>query len=83
MHLSDLSTDHLDTPDSGSAQLHLPGVPDRDRFERTDVRFEWGAIKEAAEGVEDYRDAVVSEHGESVDVREAAERVGGEGGPDI
>lgn len=83
MHFGDLPTDHLDTPDGSSAQLHLPGVAGRKRFERADVRFERGAVKEAAEGVEDYGDAVVSEHGESADVREAAEGVGSEGGPDI
>lgn len=83
MHLSDLPTDHLNTPDSGSAQLYLPGVANRDWFERADVRFERGAVKEAAKSVEDHRNAVVGEHGESVDVREAAEGVGSEGGPDI
>lgn len=83
VHLSDLPTDHLNTPDSGSAQLYLPGVADRDRFECADVGFERGAVKEAAEGVEDHRDAVVGEHGESVDVREAAKGVGSKCGPYI
>lgn len=47
------------------------------------MRFEWRTVKEAAEGVEDYGDAVVGEHGEGVDVREEAEGMGSEGSPDV
>lgn len=83
MHLGDLPADHLDTPNRGPAQLHFPGVAGRQRFKCANVRFERGTVKEAAEGVEDYRDAVVGEHGEGADVWEMAEGMGGEGSPDV
>lgn len=83
MHFSDLPVDHLDAPNGSPAQLHLPGVTGRQQFKRANVRFERRTVKETAEGVEDYGDAVVGEHGEGADIGEVAEGMGSESGPDV
>lgn len=55
----------------------------REGFLGADVGFEGRGVEEAAEGVEDYGDAVVGEHGQCGDVVELAVGVWGEAGPDV
>ena len=73
----------LDAPDAASAQLDLPRVAALDDLLPADVRLQRGTVLQAAERVEHLRDPVVGEHGDPVDVVEAAEAVALEAGPEV
>ena len=78
-----LPPQNLNAPDAASSQLDLPRVTAANHFLLPDVRFQWRAVLEAAEGVEHLRDPVVCEHGDLIDVVEVAEAVAVEAGPEV
>ena len=73
----------LNAPDAASPQLDLPRVTTVNHFLLPDVRFQWRAVLEAAEGVEHLRDPVVCKHGDLIDVVEVAEALALEAGPEV
>ena len=73
----------LNAPDAAPPQLDLPRVTARNRPLLPDVRFQRRAVLEAAERAEHLRDPVVREHGDVIDVVEAAEALALEAGPEV
>lgn len=78
-----LSPQKLNAPDAAPSQLDLPRVTAVNRFLLPDVRFQWGAVLEAAKGVEHLRDPVVCEHSNLIDVVEVAITLTLEAGPEV
>lgn len=78
-----LPPQELHAPDAAPPQLDLPRVTALDAPPLPDVRLQRRAVLQAAERVEHLRDAVVGEHGDVVDVVEAAGAVAVEAGPEV
>ena len=78
-----LAPQKLDAPDAASPQLDLPRMTALNCFHSPNVRLQWWAVLETAEGMEHLRDPVVREHGDLIDVMEAAEAVALEAGPEV
>ena len=78
-----LPPQQLDAPDAAPPQLDLPRVPALNHLFLADVGLQRRTVLQAAERVEDLRDAVVGEHGDLVDVVEGAEAGALEAGPEV
>ena len=79
----DLPLQKLNAPDAAPSQLNLPRVTAVNHFLLPDVRFQWRAVLEAAEGVEHLGNPVVREHGDLINVVEVAEALALEAGPEV
>lgn len=78
-----LPPQQLHAPDAAPPQLDLPRVTAVDGLPLPDVRLQRRTVLEAAERVEHLRDPVVGEHGDLVDVVEAAGALAVEAGPEV